>query len=59
MSHKINLINGNIITLEESCPIAETISINNGKIAEQGSHIELLNKNSLYSHMYYKESNSE
>ena len=33
MSRKINLVNGNIITLEESCPIAETISINNGKIA--------------------------
>ena len=32
MDHKINLINGNIITLDESCPNADTISIGNGII---------------------------
>ena len=33
MGHKINLVNGNIITMDESCPIADTISLENGKIA--------------------------
>ena len=33
MNHKINLVNGNIITLEKSCPTAESISIKEGKIA--------------------------
>ena len=33
MRHKINLVNGNFITLEESCPKAETISVEKGKIA--------------------------
>tara|TARA_Y100000590_G_scaffold468874_1_gene653606 strand:- start:1899 stop:3449 length:1551 start_codon:yes stop_codon:yes gene_type:complete len=32
MSKKINLINGNFITLDDSCPHAESISIENGKI---------------------------
>ena len=33
MSGKINLINGNFITLDDHCPSAEIISIENGKIA--------------------------
>jgi len=33
MGCKINLVNGNIITLDESCPSADTISLENGKIA--------------------------
>ena len=33
MSNKINLVNGNFITLDDKCPNAETISIDNGKIA--------------------------
>ena len=33
MSDKINLINGNFITLDDACPNAEMISINSGKIA--------------------------
>jgi len=33
MGRKVNLINGNFITLEEKCPKAEMISIENGKIA--------------------------
>ena len=33
MNNKINLVNGNIITLDDSCPIADTISLENGKIA--------------------------
>lgn len=33
MRKKINLINGNFITLDKHCPKAETISIENGKIA--------------------------
>ena len=33
MSGKINLINGNFITLDDQCPSAEIISIENGKIA--------------------------
>ena len=33
MGYKINLVNGNIITLDKSCPIADTISLENGKIA--------------------------
>ena len=33
MGYKINLVNGNIITLDESCPRADTISLENGKIA--------------------------
>ena len=32
MSQKVNLINGNFITLDDHCPSAETISIINGKI---------------------------
>ena len=32
MESKINLINGNFITLDDSCPKAEIISLNNGKI---------------------------
>ena len=32
MSRKINLINGNFITLDYHCPFAEMISIKNGKI---------------------------
>jgi len=32
MSRKINLINGNIITLDDHCSKAETISIENGRI---------------------------
>ena len=32
MSNKINLINGNFITLDDHCPNAEIISIENGKI---------------------------
>ena len=32
MSKKINLINGNFITLDKACPYAESISIENGKI---------------------------
>ena len=32
MGCKINLVNGNIITLDESCPSADTISLENGKI---------------------------
>jgi len=32
MESKINLINGNFITLDDSCPEAEIISLNNGKI---------------------------
>ncbi len=33
MSRKINLINGNFITLDDHCPTAEMISIENDKIA--------------------------
>ena len=33
MGCKINLVNGNIITLDESCPSADTISMENGKIS--------------------------
>ena len=33
MSEKINLINGNFITLDDHCPSAEMISIENGKIS--------------------------
>ena len=33
MSEKINLINGNFITLDDQCPSAEMISIKNGKIS--------------------------
>ena len=33
MGCKINLVNGNIITLDESCPSADTISLENGKIS--------------------------
>ena len=33
MDHKINLVNGNFITLDQSCAQADTISIENGKIA--------------------------
>ena len=33
MSGKVNLINGNFITLDEPCPNAEMISVENGKIA--------------------------
>ena len=33
MSGKINLINGRFITLDDHCPIAETISIERGKIS--------------------------
>ena len=33
MLKKINLINGNFITLDEQCPTAEIISIKNGKIS--------------------------
>ena len=33
MSGKINLINGRFITLDDHCPIAETISIEQGKIS--------------------------
>ena len=33
MSNKINLINGNFITLDDTCPSAEMISVENGKIA--------------------------
>ena len=33
MGNKINLINGNFITLDNSCSNAETISIQNGKIS--------------------------
>ncbi len=33
MGGKINLINGNFITLDDHCPSAEIISIENGKIA--------------------------
>ena len=32
MSQKVNLINGNFITLDNHCPIAEMISVVNGKI---------------------------
>ena len=32
MRNKINLINGNIITLDNMCPVADMISIENGKI---------------------------
>ena len=31
-SEPLNLINGKIITLNESCPIIETLTIKNGKI---------------------------
>ena len=33
MSDKINLINGNFITLDDKCPTAEMISVDSGKIA--------------------------
>ena len=33
MSGKINLINGNFITLDDKCPTAEMISVDSGKIA--------------------------
>ena len=33
MRNKINLVNGNFITLENTCPNAEMISIDSGKIA--------------------------
>ena len=33
MSRKVNLINGNFITLDDSCPIADTISVEKGRIA--------------------------
>ena len=33
MGDKINLVNGNIITMDSSCPRAESISIDSGKIA--------------------------
>ena len=33
MSNKINLINGNIITLDDFCPIADSVSLANGTIA--------------------------
>ena len=33
MSKKMNLVNGNFITLDDHCPAAEMISIENGKIA--------------------------
>ena len=33
MSEKVNLINGNFITLDDHCPVAEMISIENGKIS--------------------------
>ena len=33
MSNKINLINGNFITLDDKCPTAEMISVDSGKIA--------------------------
>ena len=33
MGNKINLINGNFITLDDSCPSAEMISVKNDKIA--------------------------
>ena len=32
MSGKINLINGNFVTLDDHCPSADMISIENGKI---------------------------
>ena len=33
MSKKLNLINGNFITLDHNCPQADAISIENGKIS--------------------------
>ena len=33
MGGKINLINGNFITLDDNCPTAEIVSIDNGKIS--------------------------
>ena len=33
MGRKVNLINGNFITLDDQCPFAEMISVENGKIA--------------------------
>ena len=33
MSRKVNLINGNFITLDDQCSFAETISVENGRIA--------------------------
>ena len=33
MSRKVNLINGNFITLDDKCHNAEMISVENGKIA--------------------------
>ena len=33
MGNKINLVNGNFITMANICPNAETISISNGKIS--------------------------
>ena len=57
MKSRTSLIVAHRLTTIEDADIIYFIK--NGKIAEQGNHMELLNKNSLYSHMYYKESNSE
>ena len=57
MKSRTSLIVAHRLTTIEDADIIYYIK--NGKIAEQGTHVELLNKNSLYSNMYYKESNSE
>ena len=38
MSNKINLVNGNIITMENACPNAKMLSIDGGKIAGINAH---------------------
>ena len=48
MSGKINLINGNFITLDDHCPSAEMISIESGKISginAPDSHCENIDLN--------------
>jgi len=57
MKNRTSVIVAHRLTTVEDADIIYFIK--NGKIAEQGTHDELLNKNSFYSNMYYKESNNE
>ena len=42
MSRKVNLINGNFITLDHKCHNAEMISVENGKIADRNDFMYLV-----------------